>query len=282
MAYQARHRDPLFDSETQAIIERRGKELIGIVLVGLALVIALALGSYSPDDPNWLSATDTPPQNLLGPLGAAFASPIYVIAGFGGWAMALVLAVWGFRFMFHYGEDNILQRMIFAPIAIAMVSVYFSTHVPGANWSHSFGLGGLFGDTILGAVLGVLPVPPGVGLKVLALVLFFGSLGMMAFALGFDREELWLYARYLVGGLILIYHTLLKLMGRGAVGGWQAAARMRAMSAERASLVSEDEDMSEAVLRATRPYREEPSKSKIRDLMPSLCLLYTSPSPRDS
>ena len=30
MAYQARHRDPLFDSDTQAIIERRGKELIGV------------------------------------------------------------------------------------------------------------------------------------------------------------------------------------------------------------------------------------------------------------
>jgi len=270
MAYQARHRDPLFDSDTQAIIERRGKELIGMVLVGLALVIALALGSYSPDDPNWLSATDTPPQNLLGPLGAAFASPIYVIAGFGGWAMALVLAVWGFRFMFHYGEDSVLQRMIFAPIAVAMVSVYFSTHVPGANWSHSFGLGGLFGDTILGAVLGVLPVSPGVGLKVLALVLFFGSLGMMAFALGFDRQELWLYARYLVGGLILIYHTVLKLLGRGAVGGWQAAARMRATSNERATIDPEGEDVSEAVLRATRPYRGEPQKSKIRDLMPSL------------
>ena len=28
MAYQARHRDPLFDSDTQAIIERRGKELL--------------------------------------------------------------------------------------------------------------------------------------------------------------------------------------------------------------------------------------------------------------
>ncbi len=269
MAYQARHRDPLFDSDTQAIIERRGKELIGMVLIGLALVIALALGSYSPDDPNWLSATDTPARNLLGPLGAAFASPIYVIAGFGGWAMALVLAVWGFRFMFHYGEDSVLQRMIFAPIAVAMVSVYFSTHVPGANWSHSFGLGGLFGDTILGAVLGVMPVSPGVGLKVVSLVLFFGSIGMMAFALGFDREELWFYARYLTGGLILIYHTVLKLMGRGAVGSWQAAARMRAASADRATAQPE-EDVSAAVLRATRAYRDEPQKSKLRDLMPSL------------
>ena len=45
MAYQARHRDPLFDSDTQAIIERRGKELLGIVLLGLAVLMALMLGS---------------------------------------------------------------------------------------------------------------------------------------------------------------------------------------------------------------------------------------------
>ncbi|MDA8586431.1 DNA translocase FtsK 4TM domain-containing protein [Rhodobacteraceae bacterium] len=270
MAYQARQRDPLFDSDTQAIIERRGKELIGMVLVGLAVLIAFALGSYSPDDPNWMSATDTPAQNLLGSFGAAFASPIYVIAGFGGWAMALVFGVWGFRFMFHYGEENVLQRMIFAPIAIAMVSVYFATHVPGGNWTHSFGLGGLFGDTVLGAVLGVLPVSPGVGLKFLAFALFFGSIAMMAFALGFDREELWAYTRYLLGGLILIYHTVLKLMGRGAVGGWQAAARMRAASAARAPVAPAKDDINEAVLRATQPYREEPRKNKLRDLMPSL------------
>ncbi|MBT8408558.1 MAG: DNA translocase FtsK 4TM domain-containing protein, partial [Alphaproteobacteria bacterium] len=102
MAYQARHRDPLFDSDTQAIIERRGKELVGLVLLGLALVVAMALGTYSPDDPNWLSSTDQPAQNLLGPLGAAFASPLYVIAGYGSWAIAVVLAVWGARFVFHY------------------------------------------------------------------------------------------------------------------------------------------------------------------------------------
>ncbi|MBT8418072.1 MAG: DNA translocase FtsK 4TM domain-containing protein [Silicimonas sp.] len=68
MAYQARHRDPLFDSDTQAIIERRGKELLGMVLLGVAILMALMLGSYSPDDPNWLSATDSPARNLLGRL----------------------------------------------------------------------------------------------------------------------------------------------------------------------------------------------------------------------
>ena len=58
MAYQARGRDPLFDSDMQAAIERRGKELIGIALVVVGLLAAGMIGSYTPDDPNWMSATD--------------------------------------------------------------------------------------------------------------------------------------------------------------------------------------------------------------------------------
>ncbi len=274
MAYQARHRDPLFDSDTQAIIERRGKELIGLTLLGGALLVAMALGSYSPDDPNWLSSTDTPARNLLGPIGAAFASPLYVISGYGAWSIALVLAVWGARFVFHQGEENAVARLIFAPIAVAVVSVYFSTHVPGGNWSHSFGLGGLFGDTVLGAILGILPVDPAVGLKLLSLALFVGGLAMLAFVLGFDRDELWTYGRYLTGGMILVYHTLLSLLGRGAVGGVRMATKARSRALEaRASATDEKEDrhVSEAVLRATRPYVEESAaKSKLKSIMPSL------------
>ena len=42
MAYQTRGRDPLLDSTTQAAIEKRGKELIGLALLGLALSGALS------------------------------------------------------------------------------------------------------------------------------------------------------------------------------------------------------------------------------------------------
>ena len=265
MAYQARHRDPLFDSDTQAIIERRSKELIGFVLLGCALVIAMALGSYSPDDPNWLAATDAPAQNLLGPLGASFASPLYVIAGYGAWSIAAILGVWGARFVTHYGEERAIPRLIFAPIAVALISVYFSTHVPTAGWTHSFGLGGLFGDTILGAVLGVLPVPAEVGLKIVALLLFGGGLAMLAFVLGFDREELWTYARYLIGGLILLYHTVLVGLGRGASGGLKAAGAVRARAAER-----RDERVNPSVATLYSNDIEEKRKGSLADLVPSL------------
>ena len=275
MAYQARHRDPLFDSDTQAIIERRGKELIGVVLLALGVLSFLALWSYSADDPNWLSSTDAPVQNMLGPIGAAFASPLYVIAGYGSWAISLVFLVWGTRFLCHFGSDNALGRLIFAPIAVALVAVYASTHVPGASWPHSFGLGGLFGDTVLGAILGLLPVPAGLGLKLMSLALAIGALAMLAFVLGFDRHELWLYTRYLAGGLILLYHTALSALGRGATGTVQMAAAARERRAAARMAITEpeveDSDVSSAVIRATRPYKDAPAaKGGLLGRLPSL------------
>ncbi len=84
-SYQARQRDPLLDSDTQAILERRGKELLGVALLAAGVVAAMILGSYSPDDPSWMSATDEPARNLWGRFGASIASPLYIISGLGSW-----------------------------------------------------------------------------------------------------------------------------------------------------------------------------------------------------
>ena len=79
MAYQTRSRDPLLDSDMQAVIEKRGKELIGIALICLGLAAAAMIGSYTPDDPNWMVSTDAPVQNWLGRLGASIAAPLFMV-----------------------------------------------------------------------------------------------------------------------------------------------------------------------------------------------------------
>ena len=150
-SYQARGRGRLLDSKTQAVLERRSKELLGIALFASGVIVALILGSYVPDDPSWLSATDEPARNIMGRFGASIASPLFIIVGWGAWGFALVMLAWGVRLTLHIGNDGTLTRVVFAPIWIALVSVYASTHVPSSEWTHSFGLGGLFGDTVLGA-----------------------------------------------------------------------------------------------------------------------------------
>ena len=232
MAYQTRGRDPLFDSDVQAAIEKRGKELLGIVLILVAMAAAAMTISYHPDDPSFLSATDAPVRNWTGQIGASIAAPLFMIVGWGAWGIPLILGGWGVRFTLHLGEVRALSRLIFGPIAIALASVYAASLVPGPEWSHSFGLGGLFGDTVLGTVLGILPVSASIGLKALSVVLGVVMVACAAFVLGFTWAELRRIARFLVVGLIVAYAGLVKALsfsGRGVVGGVQAAsARKRA------------------------------------------------------
>ncbi|MDP4033236.1 MAG: DNA translocase FtsK 4TM domain-containing protein [Pseudorhodobacter sp.] len=245
-SYQARQRDPLVDPNTQAMLERRGRELLGLALITLALAFAAMLGSYSPDDPGWMAATDAPVHNLLGRFGAAVASTLMIIGGLGVWGIALVLAAWGLRHVLHQGEERALGRVVFAVIAVALASVFAATHAPGAGWPHSFGLGGLFGDTVLGALLGVAPVQAGLGLKLVSLLAGLAMLGLGLFVTGFDRHELRVIGRFLLLGLVVIYSGLMLLAGRAITGAARAVRalqdhqRQRRANAAAARVVAAD------------------------------------------
>ncbi len=233
MAYQARQRDPLIDRDTQAVLEKRGRELVGMSLIGSAVLLAAILATYSPDDPSWLSATDAPAQNALGAVGASLASPLFIIAGFGAWSLVAVLGVWGGRFLFHQGAERFWNRAIFAPIAVALGAVFASTYVPPESWSHSFGLGGLFGDTVLGAILGVVPIKATVGLKILSLIMGVAFVAMALFSLGATRAEMSQFMRFLIRGIIMVYDRALRGLAWLLVGSVRLGAAGQSWAAER-------------------------------------------------
>ncbi|MFT6912520.1 MAG: S-DNA-T family DNA segregation ATPase FtsK/SpoIIIE, partial [Paracoccaceae bacterium] len=215
MAYQAKQRDPLLDSTMQAAIERRSKELIGIGLLGAGLAVAAILGSYSPDDPSWMSATDQSAQNLLGKFGALVASPLFIILGLASWGLVVLLSVWGVRFTLHRGAERAFARLIFAPIAIAAAAVYASTLGPGVNWPHGYGLGGQFGDTFLGALLNIVPISAASGVRWLAFPIGLVTLAFATFVLGFTKWELVRGARLLLLLLVMLYDGVASALAHG-------------------------------------------------------------------
>ena len=81
MAYQTRGRDPLLDSNMAEAIEKRGRELLGLALIMLGIMAAMMIGSYTPDDPNWMVSTDAPVQNWMGRIGASIAAPLFNSSG---------------------------------------------------------------------------------------------------------------------------------------------------------------------------------------------------------
>ncbi len=227
-SYQTR--DPLLDQNTAEMLEKRGRELVGIGLLILALLAALMLGSYTPSDPGWMVANDAPIANYLGGFGAALSSTLIVIFGMGIWAAPVLFAAWGLRFVTHFGADRVLPRIFFSVFALLAACLYATTLQPSEVWiaDHGFGLGGLLGDTLLGTLLGILPTSAAVGIKVLSLATVVLMLGLMGFVMGFDRAELSALRSFLLGGLVGSYSAVL---GKGMQGAAMARQGLRAAPA---------------------------------------------------
>ena len=236
MAYQTRQREPLLDGHMHELLSRRGREMFGMALVGVGLALVALLGSYVPEDPNWMAATDATPENLLGRGGASIAAVLMMIMGYAAWVLPVACLTWGARFVSHRGQDRALGRLLFLPIAIALAAIYAASHVPPADWTHSFGAGGLFGDTILGAVLSALPMSPQVGIKIAAFVAFLAASAMVLFVLGVTQREFGLTLRFLFLGMVATgaaVNVTLRRVGRGVGRG--AGATAQALHDRRAS-----------------------------------------------
>ncbi|PVH28268.1 FtsK/SpoIIIE family DNA translocase [Pararhodobacter oceanensis] len=239
-SYPSPQREPLLDSRLQEVLSQRGKELLGLCLIGLGLLLALVLGSYAPEDPSWWAATDAPVNNALGRTGSGLAGPLMFMIGKASWGLVLALGLWGLRLVIHRGEQNILGRTLFVPIAVALAAVWLATLVPGESWGNDNGLGGQFGDAVLGAVLTALPLTSTFGFNVLTLLIFVGTVALWLYVLGSSVPEMIRIGQFLLSGLILSYAALLSLLGgsmRGMGGlaarghnSWQARREMQAQA----------------------------------------------------
>ncbi|HVG47627.1 MAG TPA: DNA translocase FtsK 4TM domain-containing protein, partial [Rubellimicrobium sp.] len=233
MAYQTRDRAPLLDSHTQAALERRGKELLGLGLLGAGLLALVMLATYSPEDPNWLLASDAPTQNWLGRFGASIAHPLMMIVGRAAWGLPLVLLAWGLRLATHRAEER--ARSVFAPIFVAALAAAFATLPPGEGWTQGYGPGGLFGDTALGFLLTVIPL----GDLLVSLLVWAGALALGLFVLGVTRTEIRAARHKAALGLVLGYAWSLRTGARGLLHALDGYETLRARAAEAAALRAE-------------------------------------------
>ena len=244
MAFQTRSRDPLLDSNMQAAIEQRGKELIGIFLILLGLAMAAMIFSYTPGDPNWMVSTDAPVQNWLGRPGASVAFVLITMFGKATWVMSLFMGAWGLRLVLHRGQDRFFLPLLMALPWLLLVSLHMETLNAAPEWvaNHAFGLGGMIGNTFLGATLTLVPVGLTYAVKLVSVLTAAGMVALGTLVLGFSWAEVKRGGRYVLYGLILAYGVVVTLMGRGASGGFRAARQYqqrRAEKAEEARLAAE-------------------------------------------
>ena len=158
MAFQVNQREPIFDNNIKLIIDRRSRELFGLLLIGVSLFLFTLLLTYNADDSSWLSSSSKSPKNLMGQFGASTASLLFMIVGLSSWIIPSLLTAWGLRFLLHIGSNRALGRLVFSPIAVALICIFASSNPIPAEWSNPFGLGGLFGDMVLGSIINIFSI----------------------------------------------------------------------------------------------------------------------------
>ena len=132
-----------------AVLQRRLREATGLALISLAMVAALALATWSVQDPSLSHATDAPVHNLLGKPGAIIADLLMQLFGLGGLALLLPIAVWGYRLLGHRALNRERLRIVVWLLG-AVLSAAFASCLPRSpHWPLPSGLGGVVGDAIL-------------------------------------------------------------------------------------------------------------------------------------
>ncbi len=232
-------KEPLVERHTKEAIAKRGTETVGILLVILAGLMVIMQWSYSPSDPGLFNATDTPVQNLLGLPGAYVADLMHRAIGWGGWAFPILAGVWGLRFIFHKGEGRVLSRIILAPFAIALGAVFASAHPPLPSWGHDYGLGGWFGDAVLGGLLTALPAGMTASLILSTLFLLAATAVLSGFALGLTFAELRWAASLSLHSFKSLLRGILQLFGMAGATAVSAAGAAKAARAERKAVSAE-------------------------------------------
>ena len=154
------------------IIRRRLSELAGLSLLGLALLGALALATWSVQDPSLSHATQKPIHNLLGFPGAIFSDLAMQLLGLAAILLLAPEVLLGWRLLSHRPVGEKWRSLLWI-LATFLAAAFASTLPRMGSWPLPTGLGGVAGDAILRMPAMVFGAPLG-GVARFLLCIVFG------------------------------------------------------------------------------------------------------------
>jgi len=167
----------------RAFAMRRGAELAGLGLIGATVAIALALASWSVEDPSFNHAAPGPVHNLLGAPGAVAADLIMQMLGISAIAFLAPVCLWGWQLIVARRLERVTARLGLW-IAGGVLSAGLASLLPvTTRWPLPTGLGGVVGDAIL-AVPNRLLAGHGAGMLVFAAILAGGAILCLSACIG--------------------------------------------------------------------------------------------------
>ncbi|MFD1331411.1 DNA translocase FtsK 4TM domain-containing protein, partial [Methylopila musalis] len=164
-------------------LARRAVELGGLTLVGLGALAAVALATWSVQDPSLSHATDAPIHNMLGPAGAVVADLLTQLFGLAAAFFVLPVAIWGWRLLTHRAVEREKLKLAAWPVSAALLAGFVGFFPASPGWPLPTGLGGVLGDLFTMAA-DAIGFTSGVARIGAAAMLGVAGLGAFAVAIG--------------------------------------------------------------------------------------------------
>ena len=167
----------------------------GVLQALLAALLLVALISWNPADPSLNAASGAAPTNWLGLNGALFADLFMQSLGLAAWPATILLVAFGLAAAI---GDAVQQRLkptalkgLSATGGVLALSTALSALAAPAAWPLAAGLGGLWGDAIVGLVRMACEALRLPGAPVIAAVLFLPlALWGIGYAIGLRFADL--------------------------------------------------------------------------------------------
>src|SRR3954468_5559349 len=138
-----------WSDDLRGLLRQRISEAGGLALITLAALMAVALATWSVQDPSLSHATDGPVRNYLGTPGAVGADLLMQLFGLAATVLVLPVAVWGWRIATHRPFDREWMRLSFW-LAGTTAGAGFAACLPKSeHWPLPTGLGSVIGDAML-------------------------------------------------------------------------------------------------------------------------------------
>jgi DNA segregation ATPase FtsK/SpoIIIE, S-DNA-T family len=130
------------------IIRRRLSELAGLALISLAVLGAIALATWSIQDPSLSHATQKPIHNILGYPGAIFSDLAMQLLGLAAILLLVPEVLLGWRLLSHKPVGEKWRGLLWI-VATFLAAAFASTLPHIGSWPLPTGLGGVAGDAVL-------------------------------------------------------------------------------------------------------------------------------------
>ena len=179
---------PVLPAGVSDFMRRRTIESGGVALAVLGLLALVALGSHSPADPSWNTASDAPIANLLGRSGAWISDFLLQLFGATVLVPAAALLVWGWRLWKDHHLPGVWLRLTGTAATLLTLPTAAVLIAPNAAWPVHSGIGGWVGGFLAREAV-VLTHTFGAPTWLTAALVSIVAFGALAVALGITRAE---------------------------------------------------------------------------------------------